>query len=55
MTNPKELQKEMLELHKKFKHHTSKNIIFDDYAHDTFLQQEAELKLKIKQSMDERG
>lgn len=51
-TETRKLQSEMRELHNKFKNHTSENIIFDDYAHDTFLQQEAELKLKIKQSID---
>ncbi|MDM5229644.1 hypothetical protein [Lysinibacillus pakistanensis] len=49
----RKLQAEMRKLHNKFKNHTNNNIVFDDYAHDTFLQQEAELKLKIKQSMDE--
>ncbi|KYG90002.1 hypothetical protein A0U40_09770 [[Bacillus] sp. KCTC 13219] len=48
----RKLQVEMSELHNKFKNHTSKNIVFDDYAHDVFLQQKAALEMEIKQSMN---
>lgn len=44
------LQKDMRKLHVKYRNFT---VVHDDRIHEVFMKQEADLKAKIKQSMDE--